>query len=138
MAAESIVQFLLPHWPFVFAAFSLGGIGATMKMAVWTRERALRNRFFFWGRALMPLHAIVAGVTFALLAQAAGGAPVSPGVHGTPSVVLYYAAAGMASSHVYATAAYLLRNIRERRFRKQVESAVAREQAAQTPEDSQP
>lgn len=109
MDLGTIQEYVLPHWPFVVMAFVLGGIGGVMKTQVWTKERAARSRFFWWMRALLPLHAPGAGALFAVVAELMGGAPVSPGVEGMFAAILYHAGAGMASSHVYSAFRYFLK-----------------------------
>lgn len=109
-ALELAREYVLPHWAFVMSAFVLGGIGAVMKLRVWTKERAATSRFFWWMRAFLPLHAPTAGALFALAFEALlGGAPVSPGVEGLGAAMLYHAGAGAASSYVYSAIRYFLK-----------------------------
>lgn len=110
MDFDMITTHVLPHWPFIMMAFVLGGIGSFFKKKVWTKERAKKNRFFWLVRALLPMHAPMAGAMFGVVAEHLGGAPVSPGVEGMAGVMLYHAGAGMASSYVYSAFRHFLKS----------------------------
>lgn len=98
---------LADHWPFFAIAFILGQIGAIAKKRVWTKERAAlpgrKGRFFWWSRALLPIHAPAAGTLLGVVGYNALGdaLPISPGIVGAGNVVLYYAAAGAVSAWFY-------------------------------------
>lgn len=107
---EMFQQYVLPHWPFLVMALILASVGKVMKEKVWTKEKAAKGGFFWWMRALLPLHAPLTGVVIVLIGHLFGGMPVSPGVEGLPAAMLYYAGAGWASSYIYSLGKHFLKS----------------------------
>src|SRR5690606_23452806 len=114
--AEFVKKYLLEHWPFFMVSFSIGLVGQFAKKRLWTETRALpdlsaesqtaekiRQWFFFWMRASLPIHPLAAGASFGVILTSIYGdaAPASPGVTGSGAVVLYYMGAGAFSVIVY-------------------------------------
>jgi len=110
MKMEMVQQYVLPHWPFLVMALILASVGKVMKEKVWTKEKAAKSKFFWVMRAFLPLHAPIMGVMIALVCHPFGDMPVSPGVEGLPSIMLYYAGAGWLSSYIYSLGKHFLKS----------------------------
>ena len=94
---ETIQAYFLPHWPFFMTAFIMGLIGQTMKVNIWTKTLAAKNKFVWYMRGTMAFHpAIIGGMLGAF-----GIMPVSPGVE-AEFAWLYHAGAGAAASWVFS------------------------------------
>jgi len=76
------------HWPFFSVAMVIYTCGIVFKKFAWTAERAAKNKFFWFMRATLPIHPLIAGVVAALALRWA------PGIDSFPQIVLYYVAAG--------------------------------------------
>lgn len=101
-ALSSIPKLLLEHWVFFVLSFTLGLIGHVFKTQVWTYERAMENRVFYWIRAFLPVHAPLAGALLGGVVTLVMGenAPAGPGITGNGYVVVYYMGAGGLSAWV--------------------------------------
>lgn len=99
------LPFLMSHWPFMVVALLLGVTGEVIKRAVKRRE-ALKPKVVWPSvyHATLPLHAPLVGALVGCI----------PGIPcpvefcaDRPSKILYYVAAGMLSSYVYAAVKHI-------------------------------
>jgi len=106
---------VLAHWPFVAASLIFAMFGQVVKGTLFTRDNILKYKgngpawlgeLLWWGRKTMPVHPVVAGILLGFVP----GMPVGPGVDAGAATVLYFGAAGMASTWAFA----LLRQLAKR------------------------
>lgn len=103
-----LLELLGAHWPFPAAMLVLAAIGQVMKGSVWTEQNFLKWRqekpnrvlwrFFWWGRATLPVHPVVAGALLCFVP----GIPASPGVETRTALALYFGFAGVMSTWAFA------------------------------------
>jgi ABC-type Fe3+-siderophore transport system permease subunit len=104
-------EHLLPHWPFLVAAFLLGTVGQFAKNRIWTKERAAKSKIVWWIRAALPLHAPLAGALLALAGVLIfKEVPASLGAKSIPAVMLYYAGAGGAAAWFMALVKHFMKS----------------------------
>jgi hypothetical protein len=102
------LPFVLEHWPFMVVALLLGVTGEVVKRLVKHRE-ALKPKVVWPSvyHATLPLHAPLIGALVGLLP----GIPCPEAFcTDAPSKILYYVAAGMLSSYVYAAVKHLAKS----------------------------
>lgn len=99
-----VEDYVFTQWIFIVASLVIGMFGQFFKRRVWTKERAATNRFFWWARATLTLHAPTIGgfAGVALCFVFGDAAPAGPGVEGQGQIILYYVGAGAVSSLVFA------------------------------------
>lgn len=99
MTLVQLIAVALDHWPFVAAMAILAVAGQAIKQNILTKERAAKERFWWWMRATMPLHPIAAGAVLGLIP----GIPTCEALTDAESAAraLYFAAAGMASAYFF-------------------------------------
>lgn len=95
----SVTEFAKDHWPFLVVALALGVIGEVMKKIITPNgSKGLKGWRWAWNVTL-PLHAVAVGFLLGLMPFM----PCPDDVCASGfSRALYYSAAGMLSSYVYA------------------------------------
>jgi putative flippase GtrA len=103
---SALVQYAVPHWPFVFMSFALGTVGQFFKKKVWTFERAVRGGEF-WAimHHTLGIHAPVVGALAGAL-----GMPASPGVEGPLARALYHFVAGAMAAWTVAAFKHFMKS----------------------------
>lgn len=134
----SIKDLIFQHWSFILVSFVLGTIGNFAKTSVWTKERAAQNRFWWWGRASLPLHASVSGLLVGLTLALIFGesTPTGPGINTVGEICLYYMGAGVFSSWVYNIIKHFLdskSSIIRNKLKNQVEEGKSNEEPVEEP-----
>lgn len=94
---EVINQYILPHWPLLTVTLALAIFGQVLKGSVFSVDMCKRSRFCWWGRKTLPAHPVLIGLLIGFIP----GMPVSPGVEGRASRVLYFMAAGVLSTWAF-------------------------------------
>ena len=93
---------ILKHYAFFFTSLFFGALGVAMKRFVWTHDRAARSSFFYYMRAFLFFHPILAGSAMGGLGWWIFGSNMiaSPGVEGA-GFIIYYGGAGLVSTWMY-------------------------------------
>ena len=94
---DIIDTYILPHWMGVGAYVAFIFIGQFMKVQVWTKKAAAKNKVMHWFRRTLAMHAPVAG----LMLGAIPGVPASPGVEYPVATMIYYFVIGVLSSFTF-------------------------------------
>lgn len=68
-ALMEIVNYVKPHWPFVFVMSALWLMGHFMETSVFTKARCDKGWFWHWGRESMELHPLLAGALIGFVWQ---------------------------------------------------------------------
>ena len=128
-------EHMLVHWPWLVGCLGFYVIGKFMSAQVWTKKRAFTKgkmrQFFHLIRRTMAAHPIITG----LILGGVPGMPVSPGVEGLASAVLYWGSAGLCSSFAVHMAAQWVKKKTDGAidFEKSIEDAVNPSMVPSTP-----
>jgi hypothetical protein len=96
---DSIVKYVIPHWPFISALAIFMIIGQVVKNVIFTKDAYKTKKplwFFWWGRKTLPLHPIAVG-----LAVGAIWRVPEAGITSLPASMGYFALAGALSVWAY-------------------------------------
>lgn len=93
---EWLQETVTDHWPFAAVACCLWVVGHFMETSVFTAKRAAESPLFFWARASMELHPMVAGAFIGTLWLDPLGEGWEP-----MSSIWYFAFAGVVSMFVW-------------------------------------
>lgn len=99
-----VMQLLSDHWPFLVVSLLLAVVGEVLKRIILPRDRKSATGWRWWFYITLPLHPLGAGGLIGLLPFMPCPVAICPT---TTHRVLYYAAAGVLSSYVYAAGKHL-------------------------------
>ncbi len=135
-----LVEHVLVHWPFISGITFFYITGVFMKAQVWTKERAftpgkMRN-FFHFMRRTMAMHPVITGALIGCIPAV----PVSPGIEGFASDVLYWSSSGLCSSFAFHAFASFVKKKTDGKLdlEKTIEDAVNPSMVPSTPPEGTP